>query len=903
MYRSFCIAISLIKVCISIFASTQPNYERVNALESEAWNSSQWISVADAPVVTGNIDDSTRAADGSNWFALSMTNEKAIKSAVWMTTALGVFELYVNGILIGDEILKPGFSHYQKTKYSFTFDITPSVKKNQGEKNVLSAQVTPGWWADNIITPRGNEGFVGKKCAFRSVLKVIYFDGSEKIYGTDTLNWVAGIAGRVKHADIFDGEIFDARENAGYESIEEFKTPEINTEFRGKIIPNQGAEVYLRNDLALNPVTAYIWEGIEGNNDNNFGRVLITKEYTNDDVIVITPGQTLIVDFGQNCAAVPSFLFNAKRGTSLICLPAEMLNELNGDKSCGMDGPEGSVYRENLRIPQTGMQLEYIFAGDEEESFIPRSTFFGYRYLSITSTDDITIKSIKSIPVSSITREMEIGFIETGNELVNKFIQNTRWSERSNYLSVPTDCPQRDERLGYTGDAQVFAEAGSFFANTNSFFRKWLQDLRDTQSPKCGFPGVAPFGKYCAKETNMMRVGWSDAGVIVPFTIWKQFGDDSIIEESWASMEKYLDHVNETKYNHDALKEENGNYQWADWLSFEPLEVHSGRYLGENGILEEALDYWNYLSASYWLIDSECMYYMAKSLGKDATKYSKMILDAKNYIYTTFFTSEGVFKNQILNTMQTPALFALKNKILNGKAKENLIALLRANFEQHDNCLQTGFLGTSILMQTLTENGMADIAYELLLNEKNPSWLYSVINGATTIWERCDAYIQGVGFNENSSMNSFNHYAYGSVCQWIWKTVAGISADPLQPGFKHIIMKPIPDKRLGFVNAEYLSAAGIIKSSWRFEGNDCIWDFSIPSGASASVTLPGETVAKEYSEGNYTIRLGAISTDGNRTIIQSEKTDNNWFTIDGIKHSNKPKKKIYIRNGKTYLGL
>ena len=901
MGRFLCFIIFLLAASVDLSAFENNYYKRVNSLDNENWNVSQWISVVDAPVVTGIIDIHTRAADGANWFALSISNEKSIKSVIWMTTGLGVYELYVNGLLIGDEILKPGFSHYQKTKYSFTYDITQSVNKNRGDKNVLSAQVTPGWWADKILTPNGNDGFLGKKCAFRSVLKITYDDDSEELIGTDTLHWVAGIAGRVQHAAIFDGEIYDAREKEGYESIDAFKTPEINTEFNGMIIPNQGAEVYFRKDLTLNPVKAYIWEGIEGNSDSNYGKVLIQKEYTNDEVITIMPGQTLVVDFGQNSAAAPSFMFSAKEGTTLTCLPGEMLNEINGDKSCWMDGPEGSVYRANLRTPETGMRLEYTFAGYEEESFTPRCTFFGYRYLSITASDTVTISCIKSIPVSSITREMEIGFIKTGNDLVNKLISNTLWSERSNYLSVPTDCPQRNERLGYTGDAQVFAEAGSFFANTNSFFRKWLQDLRDTQSTKCGFPGVAPFGQYCSVETNMMRVGWSDAGIIVPYTIWKQFGDDTILEDSWESMENYMDHVNATKYDHDALKEENGNYQWADWLSFEPLETYSGRYLGENGIKAEALDYWNYLSASYWLIDAECMYYMAKSLGKDASKYSKMMDDARNFIYTTFLTSDGEFKNQVLNTMQTPALFALKNKILSGKAKDNMIARLRTIFDRHHNSLQTGFLGTSILMQALTENGMNDIAYELFFNENNPSWLYPVVNGATTIWEHWDSYIKGIGFG-NSGMNSFNHYAYGSVCQWIWETVAGISADPLQPGFKHIIMKPIPDKRLGFVNAEYLSATGIIKSSWRFEGDDCIWDFSIPFGSSASVTLPGESVAKEYSEGNYTIRLGANSTDGNKSIIQSEETDNNWFTIDGIKHIEKPRKKIYIKNRKTYLG-
>ena len=900
MSRKTWIITLILVVSFDLVAADRQYYQRVNALEENAWNISQWISVADAPIVTGVIDDRSRAADGANWFATKIVNEKTIKSAVWMTTGLGVYELYVNGQLIGDEILKPGYSHYLKTKYSFTYDITEALNKNQGENNIISAQVTPGWWADKIVTPSGNDGFLGKKCAFRSVLKVIYNDGSEKLFGTDNSNWVAGIAGRVKHAAIYDGEVYDAREKAGYESIEEFKTPEINTEFNGKIIPNMGAEVYLRKDLALSSLNSYLWEGIEGNDENCYGKVKIIKEYSENEIIKIAPGQTLIMDFGQNCSAVPSFHFSAKEGTTLTCLPSELLNEVNGNTSCGMDGPEGNVYRRNLRISETGMRLVYTFAGYDEEHYIPRCTFFGYRYLSVTASDIVTIYSIKSIPVSSVTQEMELGTIQTGNELVNQLISNTLWSERSNYLSVPTDCPQRNERLGYTGDAQVFAETGSFFANTNCFFKKWLHDLHDTQSPKGGFPGVAPYGQYCAEEDNMMRVGWSDAGVIVPYTIWKQFGDISIIEDCWASMERYMNHVNETKYDHNVLKEENGNLQWADWLSYEPLGTWLNYYRDENGIRQEALEYWNYLSASYWLMDSEYMYHMAGAIGKDTLKYSKMKEDARTFIRNRFFTQTGEFNNQILNSMQTPVLFALKNKILEEGAKDRMINRLRDNFEQHDNCLQTGFLGTSILMQTLTDNGMYDIAYELLFNEKNPSWLYSVINGATTIWERWDSYVKGAGII-NSGMNSFNHYAYGCVCQWIWETVAGISADPLQPGFKHIVMRPIPDKRLGYVNAEYQSASGLIKSSWRYDGDDWVWDIFVPEGTTASVFMPGETTGNEYGPGRYSFNKKATAVVNAHSKKVLAKEYNNYYTIDGVRCTRKMKKGIYINNKKKYI--
>ena len=433
------------------------------------------------------------------------------------------------------------------------------------------------------------------------------------------------------------------------------------------------------------------------------------------------------------------------------------------------------------------------------------------------------------------------------------------WGQRSNYLSVPTDCPQRNERLGWTADTQVFAETGTYFADTDAFFHKWMRDMRDTQTDLGGFPGVAPVAQYGASPTDMMRLGWADAGIIVPWVVWKQFGDTAIIGENWEAMEKFISHIADTKYNHQTLSAENGNYQWADWLSYEPLESCGGGIYekdrnGKSTVRPEAYDYWNYLSANYWLSDAEMMRDMARATGRNYETFDSMAVEARQYLRDNFLTTDGLFKTEILNTMQTPALFALKNKLVDGKAKDDMIKRLRENFAAHGNCLQTGFLGTSILMPTLTENGMTDVAYELLFQRKNPSWLYSIDNGATTIWERWNSYMIEHGMGPRG-MNSFNHYAYGCVCEWLWETAAGISADPTAPGFKRIIMKPVPDKRLGFVDAVYNSAAGQIKSNWRYEGDKCIWNFTIPKGAEARVTLPGKTESKEYKAGSYTVEI------------------------------------------------
>ena len=863
----FALAAVLTLAACATVNPTVRRVQRIEALDDSAWDASVWISVADAPVVTGRIGgDNELAADGQNWFVQDIVNEKKVVSAKWMTTGLGVYELYVNILPVGQEVLKPGFTHYAKTKYSFTYDVTALFKTSKGSQNTLAVSVTPGWWGDKIVTPSGHEGMIGKKCAFRGVLELTYADGSTQLFGTNLTDWKAGMGGPVTHAAIFDGEYYDAREDMGPFYAPKLSTPEENREFAGEILPSDGAEIYRRTDLALSPVRAYVWKEIEGANEEAFGKVVIDREYAKGEQMTLRPGETLVVDFGQNASAVPSFTFKAEGGTVLTCLPGELLNDGNGAKSRGMDGPEGSVHRTNLRMHETAIRLQYTFAdtraldrpGYELEwlDYTPHSTFFGYRYLSITATDEVEISHLASVPVTSISKEMETGKITTGDESVNKLISNTLWGQRSNYLSVPTDCPQRNERLGWTADTQVFAETGTFFANTDRFFHKWMRDMRDSQSETGGFPGVAPLAQYGG---DMMRLGWADAGVIVPWTIWKQFGDVSIIEENWEAMDRFMGHVNATRYDHEALAAENGNYQWADWLSYEPLESHGGSAFttdanGRRKPLPDAVTYWSYLGACYWAMDAEMMRDMAAVTGRDAAKYQAMADAAREYLKQTFLDGKGGFKTPLFNTMQTPALFALRCGLVEGAAKDALIARLRANFAAHGGCLQTGFLGTSILMQTLTANGMADIAWDLIFQRKNPSWLYSIDNGATTIWERWNSYTLEHGMGPKG-MNSFNHYAYGCVCQWIWETAAGIAATPAEPGFRRIVMAPVPDKRLGHLEAEYASTAGPIKSAWHYEGDRWIWEFSIPEGASAAVTLPGATESKDYGPGRHRIEL------------------------------------------------
>ena len=856
------LAAGLLADCGAATCSARPLGRRVSALEPAAWAASAWISAADAPVEEGKITDGSLAAPGTSWFVRELANEGEVVSATWMTAGLGVYELYVNGVRIGTDFLKPGFTHNEKTKYAFTYDVTEAFRRAKGATNVLAAEVSSGWWRDKIVTPSGRTGFVGRKSAFRGVLEVAYAGGAVRRYGTNVKDWKAGVAGPVTRAAIFDGERFDARQKPGFACGASFGAPQANAEFKGEILPTDGAEVLLRCDKALSPVKAYTWKGVEGASDAAFGTVKVVRDFAGNGPFELAPGETLVVDFGQNAAAVPSFRFAAAAGTVLTALPAEMLNDNGGLKSRGNDGPEGSVYRVNLRKGyENGRLVEYTFAGTGVEAYLPRFTFFGYRYISMTATAPVRIERLVSVPVTSIAKGMERGSLVTGDRDVNQLISNVYWGQLSNYLSVPTDCPQRNERLGWAADTQVFAEAASFNADVYDFLRKWMRDERDSQDSRGGFPGVAPFAQY---GNEPMRLGWADAGVIVPYQMFKQFGDRRIVDENWAAMEKFVGRVNETKYAHAAIAAECRNYQWNDWLSLTKLEScpYKPEYSafekgpdGRNRPKADALRYWDYLGGCYWLWDAQMMAEMAERTGRaaDAAKYRAMADAARAYLKQAFFATEDDTILPVFKGMQTPALFALKLGLVEGAAKAKTIADLEASIDAGGGTLHTGFLGTSIVMDTLTENGLVARAYSLLLNHSFPGWLYSVDQGATTIWERWNSYTKKDGFGP-VGMNSFNHYAYGAVLAWIYKTVAGIAADPKAPGFANVVMAPKPDRRLGFVRAEYKSAAGLISSAWPYEGDTWVWAFTIPVGATADVTLPGETASTRYGAGTHVVR-------------------------------------------------
>ena len=789
-------------------------------------------------------------------FAKTIVNESDVAKVEISAAALGCYELYVNGTLVSSaedgnrfDYLRAGVTDPTLRRAYMTYDATDLWKKGKGAENVVAAFVAASWFSDSL------GGRCNVKPAFAAKIATTGADG--KIVGSSTdATWHASFDTPFATAGIYEGEIRDGRICPCAAKCAGRETAEINTNFTGTVTAAEGPGVSLRRDIALLPRLAYTYEGAIGASSTNvFGKVRRIRDFRAGEPMTVCRGEKLVIDFGQNAAAIPEIVATSKSGAVLTFKGGEMLNDANGERARGNDGPAGSLYRENYRaLKDKGAEVKYIFKGDGAEHYLPAFTFMGYRYAEISATEDATIWSIRSIPVTSIRKSLERGEFRTSDRDVNRLVENVRWGQYSNYLSVPTDCPQRDERLGWTADTQVFTAAAYRNADVYGFLSKFMTDMRDSQSrdPKhCRFPGVAPSQRW--GSCGYGRLGWADAGVIIPWTSWKMTGDKSILEKNWDAMVRFVDFQQKTKYR--TAEAADGNYQWADWVSFEKYESCSGRGWKNKKLMPETETYWNFLAGCYWLWNAQRMSEMAAVLGKadEAARFAKMAEEAHAYVKSEFFKDGGRLPD-FLRDMQTPHLFALKFGFYDDPAtKAESIDLLLKNIDAHDGCLQTGFLGTSILMDTLTyDAARPDVAYSLLLQHKFPSWLYSVDQGATTIWERWNSYTKDKGFGP-VGMNSFNHYAYGAVLDWLYGTVAGIKPGKNGGFDEEFILAPIPDKRLEFAGASYKTKKGVIKSFWKYyEDGVCVYSFSVPDGSRAVVTFGGKT--QEYGPGSHTLK-------------------------------------------------
>ncbi len=742
-------------------------------------------------------------------FSLPETSgSRSVKKARLYVTALGNFNVYINGRAADDDKLKPGWTDYRERLSYYTYDIAPLLTSGE---NVICATVTSGWW--NGAVSFGTYG--NRDNAFLARIVVEYTDGRKYETVTDkTWEWNRNDC-PVTYASIYGGETYDGRISATSYMPDEYDSSkwlptQVFDGFSGVISPYSGTKIEVRSEYERKPESIVIYDGTT-DNGSDYGAVNVISSFSGDNEFILNPGETAVIDLGQNMVGWPFISVSGNSGTEIVMKFGEMLND-SGKASRGNDGPEGSVYRANYR--SAASTNRYILSGAEVENYHTEYSFYGFRYISITVSDTVRFRSVRGQVVGSANETT--GFITTSDESVNKLISNIMWSMMGNYLSVPTDCPQRDERLGWTGDTQIFVGTGSYNADVASFFRKWLQDCIDSQLADGSYPDVVP---YDAAAAGGGAAAWGDAGVIVPYVIYKKYGDIYTLKRNYDSMVEYMDFL---------ISHGGPVARYGDWLSYEPTD---------QGLIIKA----------YYAYDALLMAEMSEALGltKNAERYRELYEEIKSEYIQAYLNSVGM-----ISTTQTGAILTLMAGLYpDDEVRDYIISDLLGSIRSNGNKLSTGFVGTASIVNVLSLLGNDEAAYTLLLQRGNPSWLYSVDQGATTTWERWDSYTKARGFGD-VGMNSFNHYAYGCVGEWMYAYMAGINGYGTV-AFKDFKLSPRPDpqKRIDHVKAEYESIYGLITSEWKINENGAFsYDFTIPANTSATVELKHAIGDSTYSK-------------------------------------------------------
>lgn len=774
-------------------------------------------------------------AEGEPLFFTYFNADKDVESAYLHTSALGVYDLFLNGERVGhrqldgsmvyDE-LKPGWTDYRRRVFYTTHNVTDLCRKGE---NSLGAVVTSGWWTGAV-----NKGFYGSnKVAFMAKLVVRYTDGTEQVIVSDP-TWACATSGPLMLGDIYDGEIYDGRRSMPWADNDPLSAHNAVAEsnYSGSVDAYRGPNVRTLDGQRLKAVKVDVSEGV--NHGSDFGTLNVVESKASIASLSLKKGQTAIVDFGQNFAGWPEFTVKGKPGVRLHLRFAEMLND-TGERSRANDGPGGSLYLENLRSAKA--ELFYTLGGNPAgETYHPSTTFYGYRYCEVTATDDVEIVDLAGVPISSSNEQF--GSVVTDNEMVNRLFSNIVWGQRSNLISVPTDCPQRDERLGWTADTQVFSNTAMLNANVTEFYRKWLTDMRDSQREDGAYYDIAP-----VSWTEFGNGAWADAGVIVSWNVYTMTGDKSFIEESYASMEKFMDWL--SRQQASGYKYPGGGTAHGDWLSFAATDSRL-------------------VSIAYYAYDALLMSRMSKILSESegdayalaAEKYENLYNAVKAEFQSKVINAR---KGTLRNPTQTLCVMMLYFDLCKDEAQRDMVIdKLNELIEANGNKLNTGFVGTAYLNTALSDNGLSDKAYNLLLQRDCPSWLYSIDQGATTMWERWNSYTKESGFGDKA-MNSFNHYAYGAVGEWMYRNMTGIAPSEANPGFEEIIYAPCPDLResvpagqdkIKSAKGEVMTPYGLAKAAWTLSDGDFTYSITVPANAVATVKIPVKDENSVVNEGS-----------------------------------------------------
>jgi alpha-L-rhamnosidase len=718
------------------------------------------------PAGRGPVDPVANALAPAPYLRRAFAVDRPAVSARLYVTALGLYEARLNGHRIGDAFLAPGWTDYGQRVLYQTYDVTSLLTTGE---NVLGAVIADGWYAGFVGFDAKRAGaHYGKAPEFLAQLAITFADGSRQWVVTDD-SWQSA-TGAIRHADLLMGERHDLRlEPAGWDvpGFDAAGWAGVSCRDRGAValVADPGPPVRVTEEIR--PVS-------------------ITRD----------PQGRQVVDFGQNLTGWVRAKVNAPAGTSVRVGHGEVLS------------PDGGLYTENLRTARQAD--EYVTSGGPE-TLEPRFTLHGFRYAEIAGyPGDLDPADVTARVVHSDIRPT--GTFSSSADWLERLFHAIDWGQRGNFISVPTDCPQRDERLGWLGDAQVFARTACYNRDVASFFAKWLDDVTDAQLPSGAFTDVAP-------RLTFDRPGapaWGDAGVIVPWTAWKMYGDTGILRRNFAAMGRWMDFIE--RANPDCLRARELGNSYNDWLA-----------PGADDTPHELL------ATAYWAHDAALMAEIADAIGRpeDAAGYRGLHAKIRSAFADAFVTDDG----QVTSGSQTAYVLGLHMGLIPDDLREAAAARLVTAIEAADWHLTTGFVGVGYLLPVLSSAGHTDAAYRLLTQRTLPSWRYMLDNGATTVWERWDGRTGEDGF-QAPQMNSFNHYSLGSVGEWLYRFVLGIDQEPGSAGFGRLLLRPHPGASLTWARGAYESVRGTVSTSWERSGGRFTFRAEIPPNVTASVRVP-----------------------------------------------------------------
>ena len=666
----------------------------------------------------------------------------SVKKATLYITAMGVYEAKLNGERISNYVLAPGWTVYDKRHQYQEYDLTSCLKAD----NELTVTVASGWYQWEKILGRVEKVTNREAGSLIAALDIVYNDGSSEVIYTDE-NWVGGES-KLIYSHLYNGEIFDATKEITYADVS------VMDHSKDSLLPQEG-------------------------------EIICEHEHLKPLSYIITPKGEKVIDFGQNMTGYVEFTVTAKAGDRVKISHAEILDS------------DGNFYTENYRAAKAN--IEYI-CKDGTQSYKPSHNFYGFRYIRLDEYPcDVNVDNFTAIVVHSDIKRT--GFLHSGSEILNKFFSNVFWGQKSNFLDVPTDCPQRDERLGWTGDTHVFIKTASYNYDTLKFYKKWLNDLSAEQHENGFVPHQIPNVFLNSKEGS----AWGDACTICPWQLYLSYGDKEVLKDQLPSMKKWIDFIQEK--SHDQYLWTGGD-QYGDWLG---LDAPDGSYKGSSDT--------DLISSAFYAYSVSNIIKAGEVLGEDVAYYE----DLHKNIVKAFRAKFPAYKTQTEHALAI--VFNLAENIQ--KTSDDLAHLVH----QNGDSLTTGFVGTPYLLHALSEGGHTELAYTLLLRKDYPSWLYSVRMGATTVWEHWDGMRED-GSLWSDKMNSFNHYAYGAVLDWVYEVAAGIKTMSQYPGFERVKICPHPDKRLRHLDVKIDTRYGLLRSYWQCLSDGSVrYEISVPTDA------------------------------------------------------------------------